>query len=217
QNIPAQAIELPQLKMTEYSVESGYVKFDLEVELYESPSGLQGIIEYSTDLFEAATMERFVGHYCTLLKSIVAAPDQAIADLSLLTVAERHQILVEWNDTKLEYPQDECIHHLFEAQVQRTPEAVAVVFEGQQLTYRELNQQANQLAHYLISLGVGPDKLVGLCVDRSPQMVIGLLGILKAGGTYIPLDPAFPRQRLTTILQDSGMTTLVTQHKFVGH
>ncbi|HEY9657256.1 MAG TPA: amino acid adenylation domain-containing protein, partial [Allocoleopsis sp.] len=140
-----------------------------------------------------------------------ANPNQAITELPLLTESERQQLLVEWNNTQTHYPQDKCIHQLFEEQVDRTPDAVAVVFENQQLTYRELNQRANQLAHYLQTLGVGPEALVGICVERSLEMVIGILGILKAGGAYVPLDPAYPQERLAFMLQDSAVPVLLTQ------
>ena len=135
------------------------------------------------------------GHFQTLLEAIVADPDQSIATLPILTEAERHQILVEWNDTAADYPKDKCIHQLFEEQVERTPDAIALEFEDKQITYRELNRKANQLAHHLISLGIGPEKLVGICVERSIEMVVGLLRILKAGGAYVPLDPTYPKER----------------------
>ena len=141
----------------------------------------------------------------------MANPQQRISELPLLTERERHQLLVEWNDTQTDYPKDKCIHQLFEAQVETTPNAVAVVFEDQQLTYRELNTKANQLAHYLQTLGVKPEVLVGICVERSIEMVIGLLGILKAGGAYMPLDPAYPAERLVFMLEDAGVPVLLTQ------
>ncbi|MBD2483966.1 amino acid adenylation domain-containing protein [Planktothrix sp. FACHB-1365] len=142
-------------------------------------------------------------------------PEQQLAGDRLLTDAERHKILHEWNNTTTEYPRDKCIHQLFEEQVERTPDAVAVVFEGEQLTYRELNARANQLAHYLQALGVGPEVLVGICVERSFEMIVGLLGVLKAGGAYVPLDPAYPLERLGFILEDSSVPVLLTQSKLV--
>jgi amino acid adenylation domain-containing protein len=156
-----------------------------------------------------------LGHLQTLLESMVTNPKQQLSDLSLLTQAERHQ-LVEWNNTQVDYPQDACIHQLFEAQVERTPDAVAAVFEDQQLTYRELNQRANQLAHYLRELGVEPEVLVGICVERSIEMVIGLLGILKAGGAYVPLDPEYPQERLSFMLRDTQAPLLLTQKRLIG-
>ena len=150
-------------------------------------------------------------HFQVLLEGIVSNPDQNLSELPILTQAEQHQLLVEWNDTEADYPRDQCLHELFEAQVEQTPDVVAVVFEQQQLTYRELNTRANQLAHYLRKQGVGPEVLVGICMERSLEMVIGLLGILKAGGAYVPLDPSYPKDRLAFMLEDSGMPVLVTK------
>ena len=151
-----------------------------------------------------------------MLEAIVANPQQRIDQLPLLTPSEQQQLLVEWNDTQVDYPQDKCIHQLFEKQVERTPDAVAVVFEDQQLTYNELNSRANQLAHYLRSLGVGADVLVGICVERSLEMVVGLLGILKAGGAYVPLDPEYPTERLSFMLEDAQIKVIVTQQSLVA-
>ncbi len=160
-------------------------------------------IDYDRDRFDAATISRMLGHFQTLLENIVNHPGQRISELSLLTAAERNQLLVEWNNTQVKYSQNQCIHQLFEAQVERTPDAVAVVFEEEQLTYRELNAQANQLAHRLQALGVKPEVLVGVCMERSLKMLVGLLGILKAGAAYVPLDPAYPPERLAFMLEDS--------------
>ena len=151
------------------------------------------------------------GHFRTLLEGIVAAPETPINVLPLLTSAESHQLLVEWNDTAAEYPEGRCIHQLFEAQAARTPEAVAVIFEDRQLSYAELNVRANQLAHYLRSKGVGPDVLVGICLERSLELVISLLGILKAGGAYVPLDPGYPQERLAFMIEDAQASLLLTQ------
>ncbi|OBQ13238.1 MAG: non-ribosomal peptide synthetase, partial [Anabaena sp. AL09] len=160
--------------------------------------------------------ERMTGHFLTLLSSIVANPLEQISQLPLLTEVERQQLLIEWNHTQVNYPVDQCIHQLFESQVERTPDAVAVVFEEQQLTYDELNCRANQLAHYLQSLGVGADVLVGICVERSWEMIVGLLGILKAGGAYVPLDPDYPTERLSFILTDTQVKVLLTQQQLVN-
>jgi amino acid adenylation domain-containing protein len=189
--------------------------FDLSLFLRERGGTFIGYFEYVTDLFERETIERMTGHFETLLEGIVAAPDQPISTLPILTKAERHQILVEWNDTAADYPKDRCIHELFEAQVERTPEAIALEFEASEITYRELNRRANQLAHSLISLGIGPEKLVGICVERSIEMVVGLLGILKAGGAYVPLDPSYPKERLCFMLEDAQVAVLLTQEKLV--
>jgi len=142
-------------------------------------------------------------------------PEQQLRSEESLTDAQRHKLLVEWNNTAREYPQDKCIHQLFEEQVQQTPDAIAVVFEGEQLTYLELNEKANQLAHYLQELAVGPEVLVGICLERSIEMIVGLLGILKAGGAYVPLDPAYPFERLGFMLEDSCVPVLLTQSKLV--
>jgi len=155
------------------------------------------------------------GHFMTLLESIITNTQQQISQLPLLTASEQQQLLVEWNNTQVDYSFDKCIHQLFEEQVQRTPDAVAVVFEDQQLTYQQLNCRANQLAHYLQSLGVKPDVLVGLCVERSLSMVVGLLGILKAGGAYLPLDPDYPQERLSFMLEDAQVAVLLTQQQLL--
>ncbi|NJL51699.1 MAG: amino acid adenylation domain-containing protein [Hydrococcus sp. SU_1_0] len=210
QNIPDYHEELGDLSIKLLKLESVVAKFDLDVSIIKSESGLQGTFTYNTDLFDAATIERMTAHFQTLIAGIVDNFQQPIDQLPLLTTDERHQLLVKWNDTATEYPQ-KCIHQLFEEQVERTPDAVAVVFEEQQLTYRELNQRANQLAHYLQKLGVMPDVLVGICLERSLEMVVALLGVLKAGGAYVPLDPGYPTERISFVLQDAQVKVLVTQ------
>ena len=190
--------------------------FDLSLFLREREGKYIGYIEYSSDLFNCDRIERMAGHFQTLLEAIVADPDQPIATLPILTEAERHRLLIEWNDTAADYPKDKCIHELFEAQVERTPDAIALEFEGKEITYRELNRQANQLAHYLSSLGLRPERLVGIYVERSIEMVVGLLGILKAGGAYVPLDPRYPRERVKFMIDDSGISTLLTQKVFLS-
>src|SRR4028119_1643608 len=208
-------VKLPQLTVSSYPVEIGTAKFDLTLSMENTASGLVGVWEYNTDLFDEATIARMAGHYETLLEGIVANSKQAISELPLLTPGERRQLLIEWNNTAKDYPQEKCIHQLFEEQVERTPDAVAVVFEEKQLTYRELNVKANQLANYLRSLGVRPEMLVGICVERSLEMIIGLLGILKAGGAYVPLDPNYPSERLAFMLEDSSVPVLLTQEKLL--
>ncbi|KAB8321062.1 non-ribosomal peptide synthetase [Tolypothrix campylonemoides VB511288] len=170
---------------------------------------------YDSQRFESASVTRMVGHFQTLLEGLVTNPDQKLLHIPLLSAAEQHQLLIEWNNTQADYPEHLCIHHLFEQQVQKTPDAIAVVFEDQQLTYRELNSRANQLAHYLQLLGVEPDVLVGICVERSLNMVIGLLGILKAGAAYVPLDPTYPQERLAYMLEDSQVPVLLTQQQLL--
>ncbi len=202
-----------ELELFEIAQQEG--QFDLTLAMREIESGLKGVLAYNSDLFEAATIARMAGHFQTLIEGIVANPEQRIADLPLLTEAEQHQLLVEWNDTQADYPFGKCIHQLFEVQVERTPDAVAVVFEDQELTYRELNARANQLAHYLQGLGVCPEVLLGICVERSVEMVVGLLGILKVGGAYLPLDPAYPSERLGFIVEETQVPLLLTQKHLV--
>ncbi|OUL20265.1 non-ribosomal peptide synthetase [Nostoc sp. 106C] len=185
--------------------------FDINLRIMEAGNDFQIAWEYSTDLFDAATIAKMQTHYQNLLAGIVANPEQRLGELPLLTATERHQLLVAWNNTHTEYPQDKCIHELFAQQVELTPNAVALVFADQQLTYQELNQKANQLAHYLQSLGVGAEVLVGICVERSVLMIIGLLGILKAGGAYIPIDPTSPQEDLAYILEETQVSVLLTQ------
>ncbi|MBD0301097.1 MAG: AMP-binding protein, partial [Tolypothrix sp. T3-bin4] len=194
QNTPTSTWEVPGLSLTHLPLDNKTVKFDLFLELAETPTGLVGYFEYSTGLFAAATIARMTEHFQKLLEDIVANPDEKVDRYSLLTKTEQQQ-LHTWNQTQKDFPQ-ECIHQLFEAQVARIPNAIAIEFAGQQLTYRELNQQANQVANYLQTLGVKPDVIVGICIERSLQIVIGLLGIMKAGGAYLPLDPAYPQERL---------------------
>lgn len=191
-------------------------KIDLALSLVEQEEELRGAFEYNADLFDGATIERMFGHFETLLQGIVANPERRLSELSMLTEGERRRILIEWNDTQRDYPKDKCIHQLFEAQVERTPDSIAVVFENKQLTYRELNARANQVAHYLKKRGVGAEVLVGICIERSLEMVVTLLGVLKAGGAYVPLDPTYPRERLAFMLEDSQVRVLLTQAQLLG-
>ncbi|HEY6411705.1 MAG TPA: condensation domain-containing protein, partial [Ktedonobacteraceae bacterium] len=197
--------------LTHMDVNTHISKFDLSLILEDREEGLLGRFEYSTDLFDDGTIARMAGHWQTLLEATIQDPTQHIADLPLLTENERRQLLGEWNATETPYAADKCIHQLFEEQALRRPEAIALVFEKQTMTYRELNTRANQLAHRLQRLGVGTETCVGLCMDRSLEMVVGLLGILKAGGAYVPLDPLYPRERLAFMLQDTQAPVLLTQ------
>jgi amino acid adenylation domain-containing protein len=171
---------------------------------------------YNSDIFDDDSITRMQDQFTTFVQSIVAETNRRVAELSLLSEKELKKILVEWNNTESEYPKDKCIHQLFEQQVKLTPNAIAVVYEEQQLTYQELNARANQLAHYLQNLDVKPETLVGICVDRSVEMVVGLLGILKAGGAYVPLDPSYPKQRIAYMLEDSRVAALLTQQRLVA-
>jgi aspartate racemase len=215
QNAPRSDLKVRGLDVQSVRTDSDTAKFDLTLSVVEGAGELKASLAYNTDLFDNATITRMLGHFQVLLEGVVANPDQRLSDLPILTEAEHHQLLVEWNDTKREYPKDKCIHELFEEQVERSPDAVAVVFEDQQLSYRELNQQANQVAHYLRRLGVGPETLVGVCMERSLEMIIGLLGILKAGGAYVPLDPDYPKERLVFMLKDTQARVLLTQERLV--
>ncbi len=215
QSASGEAFELPGLTLSLSGGGGGTAKFDLTLTVIDAAQELRVFFNYNTDLFASSTIARMMKHFEALLEDIVAHPGQRVMDLPLLTIAERHQMLVEWNDTAIEYPADRCIHQLFEAQVERTPDAIAVVFEEKLLTYGHLNTRANQLAHYLQALGVGPETLVGLCVERSLEMVVGILGVLKAGGAYVPLDPAYPQERLAFILQDTQAPVLLTQQNLV--
>jgi amino acid adenylation domain-containing protein len=211
QNVPQDGVELPWLPLGGMDGAHVAAKFDLSLDVQESEEGLRGSFEYATDLFDASTIERLAGHLKTLLEGIVTSPEARLSQLSLLPEAERRQLLEEWNATTAEYPRDKCVHELFAAQAARTPDAVALVYEDGALTYGELDRRANQLGHHLQKLGVGPETIVGLCVERSLEMVVGLLGILKAGGAYLPLDPSYPQERLGYMVSDARAPVLVTQ------
>ncbi|MEG4588313.1 amino acid adenylation domain-containing protein [Microcoleus sp. MOSTC5] len=211
QNGLTQTLELPGLTLNSHEIDTGTANFDLMLFLEETERGLTATWEYSTSLFQPSTIARMHGHFQILLEGIIANADRRISELPLLSERDRHQLLVEWNKTQVDYPKNSTIHQLFEAQVEQTPDAVAVVFENQQLTYKELNQKANQLAHYLQQLGVKPEVLVGICTERSLDAIVGLLGILKAGGAYVPLDPTYPKERLSFMLEETQVPVLLTQ------
>jgi amino acid adenylation domain-containing protein len=215
QNAPMPAIELPDLHLLPLEAEGATAKFDLTLSLIETADGLQGLFEYNTDLFESATIVRMTIHLLTLLNSLVQRPDVRLSDLALLTAAEQHQLLVEWNATRTDEPREQKVHELVEAQATQTPDTVAVVCEDEHITYGALNQWANQVAHHLHTIGVRPEALIGICLERSVEMIVGVLGILKAGGAYIPLDPAYPPERLAFMLNDSGALVLLTQTALV--
>ncbi|MFM6355018.1 amino acid adenylation domain-containing protein [Planktothrix sp.] len=219
QNAPLNALELPNLKAQYLAVENLRIKFDLSLILEEieteNGSYLEGFWEYDSDLFTPERITRMVGHFQTLLKGIVANPQQTVGELPLLTEPEKQQLLVDWNQTQTSYPDHYCIHQLFEEQVVKTPHAIAVIDGEKSLTYEQLNQKANQLAYYLQNLGVKTEDLVGICIERSALMIIGLLGILKAGAAYVPLDPNYPSERLAYMLEDSAVSVLLTQENLV--
>jgi amino acid adenylation domain-containing protein len=208
--LDASVIKLRELELTPL-VGPVAVKFDLMLEAMETSEDLRLSFIYNKDLFEESTIARLGEHLQNLAHAVVAKPEQQIETLLLLSESERQHLLYELNETAADYPRESCLHELFEAQVELRPEAVAVVFADRQLSYRELNEQANRLAHYLREQGVGPDTLVGLCVERSLAMVVGLLGILKAGGAYVPLDPSYPAERLEYMIADSATLLVLTQ------
>ncbi len=215
-NAPKSALlNLPELTLTTLSIHTATAKLDLTLELQETAQGYTGRLEYNTDLFNAVTISRMIEHFQILLNGIVTDPYQTISELPLLTQKEQHQLLVEWNNTKTNYPDRICIHQLFEQQVKRTPEAIAIVFGKQRVTYQQLNADSNQLARYLQKLGVKPEVLVAICLERSIEMVVGLLGILKAGGAYVPIDPKYPQERIAYMLEDSQVSVLLTQDSLI--
>ncbi len=217
----SESLSLPQTETGLSIVRNNSSKVDLTLEIEKVDDGLLCIAEYSTDLFDEATINRFLNHYQALLESIVSEPDQLITRLPLLSGTEHHQQLVEWNNTQTDFPEEHCVHELFEAQVKQTPDAIATQFDEKTLTYRELNNRANQLACYLRKNGVSTEVCVGICIERSQEMLVALLGILKAGGVYVPLDPDYPKERLALMFNDSQVSVLVTQKrlksKLPGH
>ncbi|MEW6730834.1 MAG: amino acid adenylation domain-containing protein, partial [Acidobacteriota bacterium] len=209
----AASLTLPDLTVEPYEIESDIAKFDLTLSMEETQQGFIGLFEYALDLYETRTINRMARHFQNLLTSMLANPDQHISTVPMLSDTERYQLLMEWNDTTVDYPQDKCIHQLFEEQVERTPDAIALVFEQEKLTYRELNQRANQLAHYLQGMGAGPEVLVGICLERSIEMVVAIMGVLKAGAAYLPIDPSCPKQRFAFMLADAQIYILLTQQR----
>lgn len=216
QNAPMGVLELPGLTLQPLEVKTNTANFDLTLSMAETSEGLEGLFEYNTDLFDAVRIERMLGHFQTLLAAIVTAPNQRLSDLPILTTTEKQQ-LRGWNSNQLFFPKHLCIHQLFEIQVERTPDAVAVVFGDNHLTYQELNIKANQLARYLQKQGVGSGILVGMCGERSLELVIGLLATLKAGGAYLPLDPSYPQERLAWMLTDAQISVLLTQEQLLAN
>jgi amino acid adenylation domain-containing protein/non-ribosomal peptide synthase protein (TIGR01720 family) len=216
QHQPLPQLALPGLKSRAFEVDNGSAKFDLLLEFRERPEGLSGYLEYSTDLFEEASIRRMAEHLRMLLISAVENADRPLRTLPLLGEQERRRLVVEWNATRTDYPRNACIHQLFEEQVARTPEAIAVEFQEQRFTYAELNARANQLAYYLRSRGVGPESLVALLWERDAELIVVLLGILKAGGAYVPLDAAYPAERLGLMLADTQAGVLLTRRSLAS-
>jgi aspartate racemase len=217
QNAPRTAAQFNDLAVTRVAVDTHTAKFDLMLLMTETADGLSGWLEYSAELFDAATIERLQQHFENLLTSITLHPDGRIASLPFMTAQERQQILVEWNATKRAFPRASCIHELFEEQVRRNPAAVAVVFADREITYAELNRKANRLARYLQRQGVGPEVVVGLATERSIEMIVGLLAVLKAGGAYMPLDPSYPHERLLFMIEQTNVKLILTQKHLLAH
>ncbi|HEX8184157.1 MAG TPA: amino acid adenylation domain-containing protein, partial [Blastocatellia bacterium] len=215
QNAPGKALELPGLTFKTLDVDNGTAKFDLTLIMWDFENRLDAVFEYNSDLYDAATIKRLAGHFENLLEAIVAAPNQKLSALPLLAASERDEVLYGWNDTETSYGEFRPITSLIEAQVERTPDAIAATFDGQRLTYRELNSRANQVANYLQRLGVGPEVSVGISVERSLEMVVGVLGILKAGGVYVPIDPAYPVDRQAFMLEDTQAPIVLTLERLV--
>lgn len=210
--------EIPQLRLGEVQLfGQGFAhntsKFDLAFGIKESALGLEGSVEYCTDLYSEQTIRRMIDHYKELLSSIVREPQQRIDELPMLSRVEQHQLVVEFNDTTVQYPKDKTIVDLFEEQVAKTPNNIAVVFEDQQLTYEVINERSNQLGHYLRSRGVKAETLVPICIERSIEMIVGILGILKAGGAYVPIDPQYPPERINYMLKDTGASVVVSSQE----
>ena len=207
---------LPGVEVQGLDAESGTSKFDLTLSVAAHADGLGARLEYSTELFERGTVVRMLEHLERVLEQVAANADLPLPALELLGEAERRQLLEAWNRTGAEYPAERCVHELFEAQVERTPDAVAVVFGEESLAYRELNARANRLAHHLVELGVGAESRVAVCVERSVELLVGLLAVLKAGGAYVPLDPSYPGERLGYMLRDSGPVAILSQGSLAG-
>jgi len=213
QNVRLEAPARSELQLSPVGEAPEIAKFDLTLFMSETAGELGGSFEYNTDLFEAATVERMAGHFGELLGAIAADPDRRVSTLPVLTEAEREALLGRFNETATEYAKGACAHELFERQARETPDAVAVSFREERLTYAELNGRANQLARRLRELGVGPDVLVGVLFERSTEMPVALLGVLKAGGAYLPLDPSQPHERLAVVLKDAGVRLLLTEER----
>ena len=208
-------LELPGLTLIPVEVDSGTTHFDLTLHIADTSDELVASLAYNTDLFETETIDRMLRHFRMVLETVCASPGRCLSELSLLTEAERQQVLVEWNDTGTDQHDDLCIHQLFEMQVERTPDAIAVVFQDEQLTYEQLNHRANQLAHHLRALGAGPEVPVGICLKDPLEIVVGLLGTLKAGGVYVPLDPAYPKERIAFMLEDAKVPVILTEERLL--
>ncbi len=215
QNAPMQRIELEGLTLSPLLTDNVSAKFDLTL-VVEEAQGLHVALEYNTDLFEASTILRMLAHFQNLLEGIVSNPELPISQLPIITLSEKQEMLVDWNKTEIDFPNDKCVHECFEALVEQNPDALAVTFGEQQLSYLELNRRANQLAHQLQKLGVVPETLVGICIERSVEMAVAIMGTLKAGAAFVPLDPTYPAERLAYMVEDSGVPVLLSQEHLIS-
>jgi amino acid adenylation domain-containing protein len=216
QNTPNSVLKLAGLRTHRMDVESGTSKFDLTLSIAEENEQLVGSFEYSSDLFEHSTIARMADHYKILLQGIIDDPGRRLSELPLLSQSEHRRLIGEWNDTVAEYPNNRCLHTLFEEQAARSPGAIGLTMDGRGVPYRELNRRANQLASYLIGFGIGPGERVGICLERSLEIVVALLAVLKTGATYVPLDPSYPQERLTFMLDDARVSALVKHDRVIG-
>ncbi len=217
QNVPRKVLRLPDLQLEGFAAEAGLAKFDLTLVVEETDSGLACTLEYNKDLFDASTTERLLSQWRTLLEAAAANPEQSPVALPLLAAAQRRELLAQWNGSGADFRRHHSLHQLFEAQVARTPDAVALTLEQQQVTYAELNARANRLARYLRAQSVGPETLVALCLERSLEMMVAILAVLKAGAAYVPLEPANPKERLAFMLDDTKTPVLLTQQHLLEH
>ncbi|MBZ4423328.1 non-ribosomal peptide synthetase, partial [Myxococcus sp. RHSTA-1-4] len=216
QNAPTSGVKMPGLALRPLEVTNATVKFELELNLGDSPEGYQGSLGYNTDLFEPATIDRMAEHFRTLVGALVSRPEAPLASVSLLSQAERKQVLVDWNATASEYPRGSTLPEVFSQVVARLPDKVAVEFGDAKLTYRQLDERANQLAWHLRGLGVSTDSRVAIALERSLELIVSLVAILKAGGAYVPLDPSYPRERLAAMVEDSRPRVLITTRQLLA-
>ena len=211
QNAPLEKIELPGVTFSPVTAESGTAKFDLSLVIFEQENGFTTSFEYNTDLFDLSTIERMMDHFGIVLENVAANPEKKVADIPMMSEEELQEMLEKWNDTSADFPSDKCMHQLFENLAVRNPDAIALTFADQRISYSEFNRRANQMARYLNKIGIGKEDLIGICMERSIEMMIGIMGTLKAGGAFIPLDPAYPPDRLDYMITDSSISVLLTQ------
>src|SRR5208283_740140 len=215
QVLPASAPTIGELEITNFHFDMKVAQFDLALHFYEEAGGQHVRFEYCTDVFRAETVEKFSSAFVRLLQAVVANPQLKVSELPILSESEKHQVLRAWNNTSRDYPRQQCLHNLFERTAKRAPDRIAVECAGQSLTYGELNAKANRLANHLRKSGVQPESCVGIFLERSLDLIVGLLAILKAGAAYVPMDPSFPPERLAWMMEDAGIFLLVTNTRLL--